>query len=106
MPQMKNPQNGDVRVVPAALTEKYLARGWQVASAELVDLVNALRGADLDTALTESGLSKSGTVAEKRARLLEHATAAVAAGAVDITKPTDPAADAGAGAADSKGEDA
>lgn len=28
MPEMKHP-DGDVRVIPNALTEKYLARGWE-----------------------------------------------------------------------------
>ncbi|WP_447643168.1 hypothetical protein [Nocardioides zeae] len=71
MPQMKHP-NGDVRVIPVALVEQYESKGWEVTDVRVAEVIATLKGADLDKALTEAGLPKGGTVAQKRARLAEH----------------------------------
>lgn len=71
---MKNPSNGDVRVVPDALEESYAARGFEVESRSEKPSVGSdeLKGKALDDALEAAELSKSGTADEKRARLAEH----------------------------------
>ena len=62
--------NGDVANVSPALVEYMAAQpGW---SREYTDEEAAeLKGAELERALTESGLPKSGTADEKRERLAD-----------------------------------
>ena len=72
MATVRNPVNGDVRVIPDVLVEKYVEeRGFE----RLPDATtpDQLKGAALDAALKDAGLSTSGTADEKRARLAEHA---------------------------------
>lgn len=54
-------------------------RGIPLGPRPYVAPASALRGAELDAALEEAGLSKSGKVADKQARLAAHQT--------DITDP-------------------
>lgn len=69
MPTYRNPVNGDVRTVPDVLADRYDTRGWERQGDPV-----GLKGAALDEALDAAGLSKAGTVAEKRVRLTEHQT--------------------------------
>ena len=69
MARFRNPANGDVVTVPDVLVAKYEKRDHE----RLPDgPAEELRGEALDQALTDAGLSKSGTADEKRARLAEH----------------------------------
>lgn len=71
MATVRNPENGDVRVVPDVLVGKYEARGFErQPDATTPEL---LKGAALDQALEDAGLPKTGSADEKRARLAEHA---------------------------------
>ena len=58
----------------------------ELAKLQAGDQVADLKGKALDAALDEAGLSKSGTVEEKRARLAEHEAA-------EITTPAESATD-------------
>lgn len=69
MPTMT--RNGDVRVIPDVLVEQYSSRGWEPVDEQSTD-PGELKGKALDAALTDAGLSTSGTADEKRARLSEH----------------------------------
>lgn len=66
---MKHPDSGDVRRVPDVLVDKYEARGFE---AQAEPSASELKGAALDEALETAGLPKSGSVADKRARLADH----------------------------------
>lgn len=66
---------GDTITVPDVLAPNYQANpDWQTGAgpARPGDVVE-LKGAELDSALESAGLSKSGTVAEKRDRLTAYA---------------------------------
>ena len=96
---MRHPETGGASLIPddSSVLEVHEAKGWQrfAMPAELdpdapnlgaitetvavdvepilsADDVAGLRGQALDDALEAAGLSKSGTVAEKRARLAEY----------------------------------
>lgn len=69
---VRNPSNGDVRVVPDALRDRYADRGFEIGDAPAA---SQLRGAALDEALDNANLSKAGTADEKRARLAAHLAA-------------------------------
>jgi hypothetical protein len=70
---MTNPSNGDVRVVPDALEQRYADRGFEVtARSERPAAGSDLKGKALDEALDAAGLPKTGSADEKRARLAEH----------------------------------
>lgn len=60
------------------VVQTFRDRGWET-EADIADRAGAeaeeLRGKALDAALEDAGLSKSGTVDEKRARLAEHEAA-------------------------------
>jgi hypothetical protein len=68
MPELRH-SNGDVIAVPDQLVEYYERQGWErkFTPAE----VENLKGAELNQALVEHGLPKSGKADEKRARLAE-----------------------------------
>lgn len=70
---MTNPSNGDVRVVPDALEQRYADRGFEVAARSEKPAGGELKGKALDEALDAAGLAKTGSADEKRARLAEHA---------------------------------
>jgi hypothetical protein len=70
---MTNPTNGDVRVVPDALEQRYADRGFEVtARSEKPAASGELKGKALDEALDAAGLPKTGSADDKRARLAEH----------------------------------
>jgi hypothetical protein len=69
---MTNPSNGDVRVVPDALEQRYADRGFEVTARSEATADSALKGKALDEALDAAGLPKTGSADEKRARLAEH----------------------------------
>lgn len=71
MPQQMK-RRGDVRVIPDVLVEQYKARGWEPAGSAPAD-GEALKGAELNQALEDAGLPKTGSADDKRARLAEHA---------------------------------
>lgn len=87
--QLRHPVSADVITVDESLEDYYRRQGWQreptaaelaAAAAELE--TQELKGAALDEALEEAGLSKSGTADEKRARLADHLA--------DTSTPTPP----------------
>ena len=58
-----------------AVVQHFRERGWETPddiAARAGEEAEELRGKALDRALEDAGLSKSGTVDEKRARLAEH----------------------------------
>jgi hypothetical protein len=69
---MTNPSNGDVRVVPDALEQRYADRGFEVTARSEATAGSGLKGKALDEALDAAGLPKTGSADEKRARLAEH----------------------------------
>jgi hypothetical protein len=69
---MTNPSNGDVRVVPDALEQRYADRGFEVTARSEKPAAGELKGKALDEALDAAGLPKTGSADEKRARLAEH----------------------------------
>lgn len=77
---IKRPGTIDYLTVPDILVEKYLAEGWvRVDAAPAPEpapapAVEPLRGKALTAALKNAGLSTSGTVAEKLARLAASST--------------------------------
>lgn len=72
MSQVTVSKGDTVRVVPAELSDRYKARGFDVTEVEAN--ASGLRGAALDEALEARGLPKTGSADEKRARLAEHLT--------------------------------
>ena len=69
--------------------DDFEARGFETAeqsAARAEHEAEQLRGRELDKALDRAGLSKSGTVAQKQARLAEHAAEA----AVVVPEDVDP----------------
>jgi hypothetical protein len=78
MAQLKHAVSGDVIVVEDALADYFKTQGpWQDVVTEEdvaaeVAVAGELKGAELDAALEESGLSKSGSADEKRQRLADH----------------------------------
>lgn len=73
MPLYLNEETGDVVTVPVELQDKYDSLDqWSrfVPESEAAEL----KGAALDEALEDAGLSKSGSADDKRARLAEHST--------------------------------
>lgn len=87
-----NTEVGGIHRVPdnPGVVESFESRGWEVtdldgnldidspdvvdavARAQAGELVSGLRGKDLNKALDDAGLAKSGTVREKQARLAGH----------------------------------
>lgn len=68
---VRNPENGDVRVVPDVLKQRYVDRGFEV----MPDAApRKLKGAALDQALKDADLPTGGTADEKRERLHAHMT--------------------------------
>lgn len=74
----RTPTN-DVHVVDESLADYYERQGWvrEKAPAELeaelaAEEAHELKGAALDDALKDAGLTLSGTAEEKRARLADH----------------------------------
>jgi hypothetical protein len=73
--QLRTPA-GDVHTVDEQLADYYGRQGWtrEATPAEIdaiVEEAHELRGAALDDALKEAGLSTAGTAEEKRARLAD-----------------------------------
>jgi hypothetical protein len=83
--QLRTPA-GDVNVVDESLVDYYRQQGWteeptaaQLAAVAAEAEAQQLKGAALDAALEEAGLSKAGSADEKRQRLAEHNTPAAEA---------------------------
>lgn len=78
MPQLLDPKTNDVHVVGDELVDYYRRQGWvDYVDPELVAAAAAaleLKGADLDEALDDAGLPKSGKADERRQRLADQAT--------------------------------
>lgn len=104
---LHNPSQGAWHRVPdnPAVIQDFQDRGWETpdesaarAEREAIDL----RGAELEEALKEAGLSTSGKVAEKQQRLADFRSEQ--APAVDPTEPFDPLTEQDATTEENEGE--